>query len=342
MNRKVRFGFRQGVCTLLLAGTAFLAAPVSAQSDEERAGARAAAEAGMKAFTEGRWSESIDLFSRAESLVNSPVHLLYLARAYEKVGRLVKAREHYFKVVNQQLPPDALDILKETHRSASEELHALEPRIPYVSVVVQGAGARDVVILMDGERVPQALVGVPRPVDPGEHKFQAFAEGMESAPNTVTLSEGRQETLVLTVVATSHPPPGAAAQGPPEEDRPPESGANGMKIAGFVSLGVGVVGLGVGTLFGLKALSKRSDADDLADTCTGTGCRPEVAQRVERLDDEATSANTLSIVGFAVGGVGIGAGVTLLLLSGGGSAEARAPGVEPWVGLGSAGLRGRF
>src|SRR5262245_55707147 len=43
-----------------------------AQSDEERAGARAAAQEGASAFREKRWSDAIDLFTRAESLVHSP------------------------------------------------------------------------------------------------------------------------------------------------------------------------------------------------------------------------------------------------------------------------------
>jgi hypothetical protein len=41
-----------------------------------------------------------------------------------------------------------------------------------------------------------------------------------------------------------------------------------------------------------------------------------------------------------VGGVGVAAGVTLLLLSSGGSEESA--GVHPYLGLGAAGVRGRF
>ena len=66
------------------------AAPMAdAQTNSERAGARAAAGEGLKAFNEGRHAEAIDLFTRAESLVHAPPHLLYIARANEKLGWLV-------------------------------------------------------------------------------------------------------------------------------------------------------------------------------------------------------------------------------------------------------------
>jgi hypothetical protein len=57
------------------------AAPTWAQNDEDRAGARTMATEGAKAFAAQRWSEAIDLFTRAEALVHAPSHLLFLARA---------------------------------------------------------------------------------------------------------------------------------------------------------------------------------------------------------------------------------------------------------------------
>jgi hypothetical protein len=51
---------------------------------------------------------------------------------------------------------------------------------------------------------------------------------------------------------------------------------------------------------------------------------------------------TVSTVGFVVAGAGVGVGIGALLFGGKGpEATARAQ-VTPWVGLGSAGLRGTF
>src|SRR5690606_37023279 len=63
-----------------------------AQEDEsKRAAARILATDGLRAFEEGRWDAAIDQFQRAEALVHAPPHLLYVARALAKQGKLAKA-----------------------------------------------------------------------------------------------------------------------------------------------------------------------------------------------------------------------------------------------------------
>jgi hypothetical protein len=112
-----------------------------------------------------------------------------------------------------------------------------------------------------------------------------------------------------------------------------------MKIGGYVALGVGVVGVGVGTVFLLKAKSNKSDADDL---CSApAGCPLSKKSEVDALDNDYKTAGTISVVSYAVGGVGLITGVTLLVLSGSKHTESAA-GVTPWIGYQSAGLSGRF
>jgi hypothetical protein len=340
-----------------LLGVALSAAPAHAQTDEQRSGARAAATAGAQAFMAHKWAESIDMFTRAESLIHSPVHLLYMARAYEKLGALVKARESYIKIQNEELPAGAPQPLRQAKADAEKELEALEPRVPYVSVVVQGAGPKPVTVTMDGIQVPAALLGVPRPVDPGEHKFEALAEGMDSALSSLTVREGHSETVVLTLHASTAaplPPPGYAPGVAPVPPPPvgyavnptaPPAADTGHKASPlpWIALGVGAVGLGVGTVFAVQASSKVDDANSLCTLPGPDGTNTYCPSRASALDDEARTAKTISIVGFVVGGLGVATGVTLLVLApkheGG---AALGPRVAPWVGLGSAGVRGRF
>jgi len=199
---------------------------------------------------------------------------------------------------------------------------------------------------MNGSPVPDGLVGVPRPLNPGSYEFQAFAEGAQSTPSTLMLREGAKETVVLTLQAsTSAPPmvaPVAATQAPTDQpDAGHEGGgASGMRIASYVSLGVGVVGLGVGTAFALSSSSKSSEADDICNLEGEFSCPEDRRDEVEQLDSDADSAKTMSIVGFVVGGVGIATGVTLFILSG--KKETKSASVTPWIGLNMAGVRGRF
>src|SRR5690606_12046991 len=127
----------------------------------------AAATDGAKAFVDGDYPRAIEMFTRAEGVVHSPTHLLFIARSYGKLGQLVKAREAYLKITRETLPAGAPEAFKRAKAEATDELAALEPRIPYVSVVVQGAGPDPITVNMDEVQIPPTLVGIPRPIDPG-------------------------------------------------------------------------------------------------------------------------------------------------------------------------------
>jgi len=324
-----------------------------AQSDDDRAGARVAATEGVKAINEKRWADAADLFSRAESLVHSPVHLLYLARAQEKLGHLVKARENYNKILREKYSADAPDAFRQAQASAQQESAGLEGRLAAVTVKLDGEKG-PVTVTMDGEKLPPALIGLPLPVDPGSHTFEAIGTDLKSAPVTISVAEGGKDVVTLTVKSapgtqvpgTPPPAPAAApatnapvpATPPPNTETNSSSGSNGLKIGGFVALGVGVVGLGVGTLFLLKSHKKKSDADAL---CDSAGCPQSKQSQIQSLDNDYKSAGTLSVVGYAVGGAGVITGITLLALSGSKHSETTA-GITPWIGYQSAGVSGRF
>jgi hypothetical protein len=363
-----------GAFAVLLAALS-TAGPASAQSDEQRASARALATEGAAAFNEGRFKDSADLFARAESLMHAPPHLLFLARSYAKTGQVVKARETYMKIVKEQLSASSPQAFRDAQASAQDELRVVEPRIAKLTIQVAGAeNVKDLTVSVDGVAIPSVMIGIAQPVDPGEHKVSALATGKRAQPQSVSLKEGERSalTLKLEVDPSAVAPPAAgvapaavtpAAAAPPEAsganlappasgtptgDQGVSSGSNGMKIAGYSALGVGVVGLGLGTVFVLKSSAKRSDADDLFKTCpsssSGRLCSEDVKGRINDFDSQADSARTLGIVGFAVGGVGVAAGITLLVLSGNQSSASTASAAHwvPLVGPNYAGVAGTF
>src|SRR3954463_8383902 len=81
--------------------------PAWAQTKEQKAGARAAADAGGDAFDAGKYAEAADLFERAERLLHAPPHLLYAARAHAKLGHVVEARELYLTLTREHLAANA-------------------------------------------------------------------------------------------------------------------------------------------------------------------------------------------------------------------------------------------
>jgi hypothetical protein len=113
-----------------------------------------------------------------------------------------------------------------------------------------------------------------------------------------------------------------------------------MRIGSYVGFGVGAVGLALGTVFVLQSASKRKDADTANEACPCEKGTP-AAEKVAGLDDDARSAQTLGIVGYVVGGVGIATGVTLFILSSK-KEEPKSAYVRPYVGLGAVGVQGAF
>jgi hypothetical protein len=331
-----------------------------AQSEEEIAGARAAATAGAKAFQEERWQDAVDLFTRAESLLHAPPHLLFLARAQTKLGRFVAARELYNKIIREPLSSDAPEPFRNAQRAAETEIRDIEPRLSRLTVQVKGVEPAKAAVTIDGRPLSAALVGVPHPADPGAHELRASAEGFITASQSVELPEGGEGavTLVLEPDPNAKPAdvgpeagpaavPTAPALATPADAGETESGPN-LAVPAYAALGVGALGLGAGVLFTLQSASKRSDGDEAFERCEldggGSCLDSELAQEGNALYDEAGTAQTMAAIGYIVGGVGVAAGVTLLLLDGSSTAgdAGSAPHVRAWVGYRTAGISGTF
>src|SRR5258708_29664362 len=102
---------------------------------------------------------------------------------------------------------------------AGKEIKDVEARIGYVKATVKGE-AKNLKVTMDGVVVPNALLGVQRPVDPGEHKFQASGEGMTSDVIAVTVKEGGRQAIEI-VLKPGAGPPVAAGPTPPSSPAAP-------------------------------------------------------------------------------------------------------------------------
>jgi hypothetical protein len=101
----------------------------------------------------------------------------------------------------------------------------------------------------------------------------------------------------------------------------------------YLALGAGVVGVAgvtLGAILGLKAASKHDSADA---HCDGAACRDLVGVD---LRSDARSAGNWSTAGFVVGALGLGAGAVLWFTAGSPSSERTS--VE--VGIEHVALRG--
>jgi hypothetical protein len=315
--------------SLLLAPARALAGPPSA---EDREAARKLADKGAELFDAGHYEASIDLFRKADAKVHAPTFVLAIAQAYAKGGKLVEARAHYRKVVDEKLPPSPPASFVEAQATAKRELDELSRRIPTLQIVISGPNAGAAKVAVDG--APVASIDQPLDQNPGDHRIEVTPSSGEPISRSVTLREGATERVEI------------ALSGLTGGSGPGSSESKGSIVPAAIGLGVGAIGLGVGAVTGAMALGR---VGDIKASCSGNVCP-------KALEGEAGSAGTLadiSTVSFIVGGVGVAAGVVLLILRpGGGSDEASAKGpgrptpvvsdIKASVGAGSVWVSGRF
>ena len=348
------------VVSALLLGMPTLA---HAESDTDRAGARASAEAGVTAYNGGQYSEALDLLRRAESLVHAPTHLLFMARASDKLGRLVQAHELYLKISREPLAKDAPRAFVAAQQAAIHEVTAIENRLPYLTINTDVALTNGSKVTLDDREIPNVLIGIPIPVDPGNHIVVArSASGQGGEPANVTLEESKREQVTVKVpsqtaaspTAVVSPPPQGASQAQPTSPlttatSPAELDANSQPrkgsaaVVAFSAIGVGVVGAAIGTVFLIQRGSKQSDADSAYNDCKTRYCGPSDISKFTQLDKDAATAGTIAVVSYGVGAAALTAGLYLLLTGHGKrTAAQQMPTFVPYVGLNQAGASVRF
>lgn len=303
-------------------GTA-LAQPASSNTKRDRDAARVLAEKGIDLFESKRYAEAIDQLQQAESRFHAPTHLYLIAQAYKAMGKLVLAKKHYKLVADEPLANYAPEAFLEAQRDAKSELAALLPRIPGLRISVNGVDAADVRVRVDGEEAAD-WKSAPVDVEPGEHLVQATSSLGEKT-ETVRVNEGQTIDVAFAWDALAK----KASEGTPE------SSAKGPLWPAFVAFGAGGVGIAAGAIMGGAALSKMGE---LADRCPTKQCDPAD----QPLADSARTFAHISTASFVLGGVGAAAGVVLFVLRPGGSSASSEAAIKPWIGLGQAGVAGRF
>jgi hypothetical protein len=355
----------------LLTALAGVLAPRSASaqlSDADKASARALAQQGQDALDKRDFATAADRFARAGELVHAPTLALGLARAQVGLGKWIAAEETYYRLLHEPVPAGAPPAFTKALADARKDLAALEPRVPSVTIVVKGAPSATVTL--DGAALPSAVLGVPRPVDPGKHVVRAEADGFAPGQSTFTVGERKNESVTLTLehgratpavptptptppVVATHPPIGTPPVvgatppvGPTTPPTPPEgtiegpkpppaaSGGSLRRTLGFVGLGLGGAGLILGGVTGGLAIPKHNALDK---ACPDGLCTRAQADAVGNYH----LFTTLSTAGFIAGGVIAASGLVLVLTAPRRAAPASA-GVAPVIGAGFAGAQGWF
>jgi hypothetical protein len=320
-----------------------------AQSPQDRATARILADEADKKVSEGDYKAALDLFTRANSMFPAPTLQLARARMLIRLGQLIEAQQAMQSVARSDAQPGEPAPWTAARLNAAREADELAARIPAVDISVQGAPLDQVIVLLDGQRLPKEAIGVPRAVNPGPHKIRIEAAGFLSIDKTVTLADGQRERMPFTLEkpAPKPPPPPVASSAPTstssataappapthEQPPPPPPKTSPLVLGGFIGGGALV---GLGAIFGIVSAAKVSD---IKKDCLGSSCFPN---RKSDGDSASTFAN-LSNISIALGAIGVGVGIYGLMSSPSSAPAAAARrGVDVHVGAGTVAVSGSF
>jgi len=246
-----------------------------------------------------------------------------------KLGNLVEGRKVALDVVRMPAKPHEPKPFVEARSDAQLLTDALETRIPRLTLVMKGAAeSAQLEVRIDGHTVPSEEVRSPIPVDPGKHEVSVSVSGAEPEIETVTVAETEKVTVTF----------GDGAQSSTSSPDKPERRTSPLVYVGF---GLGGAGLIAGAITGALSLSRASDVEAI---CPGGTCATQEAlDKAKPTNESAYLLANISNVAFAVGVIGVGLGVTGLVLSRGAAKKPdNAAGLQVFVAPNGAWLRGTF
>jgi hypothetical protein len=294
---------RASLRTFALLAALFGAAPASAQPVEIDPALKIAQQLfqeGREAMKRGDVALAIERFQHSQQVHPAAGTLLNLASAEEGIAKLTKAREHF---------EAALQLLSENDERipvAKEAIERLRTKIPSLRIDrVTGAPA-GMTVRLDTTPLPdtasQALRGAPldfgvdRPLDPGAYVITTSAPGRQDRRYPLKLEPSAHVTISV------EPGGEVLVIAPPVVAPPRSSGPSAMRSVGFVSIGVGLAGLGIGAALGVRAIVEKGNAASACpkpSACNATGL--EASSTGHALAAGSTASFVIGLAGAALG-----------------------------------------
>ena len=226
------------------------------------------------------------------------------AQTFRDAHKLIEARDA-LRICAQQVCPGVVS------KDCLTWLDAVEQGLPTVVVSAKDPSGRDlfdVKVTADGQPLTSKLAGDALPMNPGPHAFHFELADGTVLDQQVLVREGLKNQNIAVVLGKAAPVPaaGAAPATPGAMPDTPPAAENGSGIpwhtVGWITGGVGVAGIALGSIFGIMAMSDKNGAHcDASGACNPSGL------------SSANSAATISTVGFIAGGVLLAGGAALVL-----------------------------
>lgn len=286
--------------TLLLVSIVSVVASAHAEPrTSDKTTAEALFSEGRKLMAAGKFADACPKLEASLKLDSGVGTMLNLAECYEKNGQTASAWTEFREAVSAARDAGSKDRADLARTRAA----ALEPKLSRLTVVVPKGQLVDVT--RDGAKLEPAAFGTPVPVDPGKHVVAASAPGKHKWSTSVDVTSAAQVSVDVPALADDSSP---VAQPGPASDAPKTSTGSSQRTVAITVGIVGIVGVGAGTIFALKASSTWSDAKNKC-TVYPSNCGPDG----QTLGDDAKSSANIATIAFAAGAVGLASGAILWL-----------------------------
>jgi hypothetical protein len=282
-----------------------------------------------------RYAEACPKFAESQRLDPGTGTLLNLAACHQAEGKLASAWTEYSTAVTLSQRDNRPDRVA----FAEERLKEIEPKLSRLTIELSpAADVPGLVIKLDGAVVGRPALGVAVPVDPGTHNVEATATGKRAWQATVDVPNGpSSKSVVIPLLADAPKESGSVAgaeQGQKADSKPSDAGKTQRLIA-YTLGGAGIIGIGIGTAFGLSAISKNKKSNEQG--CDANECEPRAAE----IRKDAQAAGNASTVAFIAGGALLAGGVVLFFTAPNARASEK-PATSLTFGPGSVALQRTF
>lgn len=221
------------------------------------ADAKALFSSGEKKFKANDFAGALADFEAANTAKSDAATLRYIALAHDNLNHAKDAVAAYEKFIAD---PGAAK-MKDEVAQAQKRVEAIKATPGTVHVVTVPEGAS---IVLDGASTPyEKTTPTDLTLPPGKHKLLVGAQDYENSSYDVDVDyASKQEVKIeLTKKPPPPPPPPVVAETPKPAPPPPPPPEPRSKVPAYVTGAVAIVAAGVGTAFGIKALSQSSDFD---------------------------------------------------------------------------------
>lgn len=294
-------------CLVAVVSLALVAHPLEARADHDEASAEALFDESIALMKAGDYVAACPKLAESQRLDPAPGTLVYLGDCLEKTGRVASAwRAFREAVVLAQTAKQPARV--ELARARAAGLEGKLPKLRFSP----GPDERVTALRLDDAPVARSAWSSELPVDPGKHRVEVERAGRTreiaieiAVGERVVVALPRMEDEAPSVLAAPATPPAT----PTTHAQPEPNARRTWQRPLALGVGaVGVVGLVVGSVFGLRSFDAWGEAEPL---CPDDRCSARGFARSE----DARSAAAVSTVAFTAGAVLLVAGAAMYLLA---------------------------